>query len=65
MEENILIGITFFVIAMFVMAIVVIIKDTKEEGYKQGQIDALSGNPKYELGKNEHGETVWKKIKSK
>lgn len=36
-----------------------------EEGYKQGQIDALTGKVKYELSKNEDGELVWTEINIK
>lgn len=31
--------------------------------YRDGQIDALSGKPAYELRANERGETVWMEVK--
>lgn len=32
----------------------------KNEYYKQGQIDALTGNVKYALEKQDNGEMIWR-----
>lgn len=58
-------GLLLLVAVMFVSSIYSIItakKQGSEDGYKQGQIDALQGKIKYRLSKNENGEEVWTKI---
>ena len=63
-------GYTFFGVAMVTMGAVVILclgiligaTVTKNQSYRQGQIDALTGQIKYELQTNEQGETTWQMI---
>lgn len=58
-------GILFLVAAMFILSVYSIItvkKQGLEDGYKQGQIDAMQGKIKYRLSRNENGEEVWTKI---
>lgn len=52
-----------FLVVMFFMILVISIANNK--GYKDGQIDALTGNIKYELIENERKEMYWKKIVKK
>jgi hypothetical protein len=63
MEEELIIAIFFFV--TFLGMVAYVIYANYHEGYKKGQIDALSGNVKYELKENEQGETTWQEIKDK
>ena len=63
-------GYTIFGVAMVTMSAVVILclglfigwAATDKQSYRQGQIDALTGQIKYELQTNGQGETTWQKI---
>lgn len=58
--ENILDGIVGIFIGMLLMVILI---NAAGNTYKRGQIDALTGNVKYELVTNSDKTSSWKKIK--
>jgi len=50
-------------IVLFILLVVWINIGFKKTGYKQGQIDAINGNIKYELVEQPDRTTKWKEIK--
>ena len=46
-------------IGAFLMLLIILIVTWDTPGYKEGQIDALTGKIKYELKKQEDGQTIW------
>ena len=52
--EGFLIGLVTGILVMGIMALIV-----TNGNYKDGQIDALTGKIKYELKKQEDGQTIW------
>lgn len=44
------------------LAVIDKIQDSYEEGYKDGQVDALTGKIKYHKVENEDKELVWEEI---
>jgi hypothetical protein len=58
----------YFIIFVFIILSIGFISGYfvgKSYGYKKGQIDAINGIIKYELIKQENGESKWKRIKDK
>lgn len=49
----------FAIIALPIIAYSIGDEDGYREGYKQGQIDALSGSIEYELRENKDGSKTW------
>lgn len=52
-----------FMIGMVVTLLIIMVIYCGMDPYKQGQVDALTGNVKYELVTQDDSTKVWKEIK--
>ena len=54
----------FFILFAVSIPILLVYFKRYNDGYREGQIDALSGNKKYEKKDNKRGETIWAEIEN-
>ena len=64
MKDKYLPGVLIGVVIVIIITVITIISDPYSEGYKQGQIDALTGTVHYELVTSPDSTRSWERKKS-